>query len=183
MVIYVFALSLLSLSLLSLSDFPCEGYNINTFATGSTIEEILDGLQSRFCGCTYVSGSVRINMESFTITRQLSEDDFNMFYHLEQISDVLTIYDVSAVGNRIIFPNLRIIRGKQLVAGHSMILRNLNVSEIILPRLTEISRGNVLTESNSGFRLCNLKRLLWTDILDDGTFIDNICPDPSVEGV
>ena len=78
-------------------------------------------------------------------------------------------------GSRVIFPNLRIIRGRsgfRLNNRHQIVLRihNVNASEIILPRLTEISRGGIHITGSSQL-LSHLRGVLWSDIIDQTQFI------------
>ena len=124
-------------------------------------------------------------MDGLSFSRELDEDDFNMFYHLEQIDEALLLNSISARGNRIIFPNLRIIRGRQLANGRAISLLNVSVAEFILPKLTEVSLGDVRIGGIQGDdeRLCNVLRVNWPDILDGGTFMDTTCPMPSQSGI
>ncbi len=115
---------------------------------------------------------------------ELNEHNFSMFYHLKEISGILS-FDAIPATNRIIFPNLRIVRGRELLSDrYSLVLVNVDIGEFILPKLTEITVGSVLVEKrNSTRRLCNLKRVKWTDILDDGLFIDDTCTNATSDGM
>ena len=115
-------------------------------------------------------------------SRNFTEDDFNFLYHLEQITEVLTFSSIPTT-SRIILPNLRIIRGNALLSGYAMSVMNVHVGEFILPNLTEITHGNVQFDQPSNKRLCNLRRVKWTDIIDDGQLEDNSCISPTQQGM
>ena len=146
---------------------------------GSTVQEILLNLQSRFCGCTHISGSVLINMASTpSISRQLNASDFNFLYHVEQVSGSISLQSIPDT-SRIILPNLHLIRGEELRGNrYALVVQNSTLGELILPNLTQISRGDVFFE-NSG-ELCNHNTINWPDILDNGNVSRiNTCPTPT----
>lgn len=148
---------------------------------GSTVQEILSNLRSRFCGCTHISGSVLINMASTpSISRQLNASDFNFLYHVEQVSGSISLQSIPAT-SEIILPNLHLIRGeKDELRGnrYALVVQNSTLGELILPNLTQISRGDVLFESSG--ELCNHNTVNWPDILDNGNvFRINTCPNPT----
>ena len=64
-----------------------------------------------------------------------------------------------------------------------MSVMNVSVGEFILPNLTEITHGNVQFDQPSDKRLCNLRRVKWTDIIDDGQLEDNSCIAPTQQGM
>ena len=134
---------------------------------GESVEDILSGLRTQFCGCTHVYGNIRISMTG--LNGNLTENDFNFFYHLEQISGALVLNGIPET-TLIILPNLRIIRGQELFGDFdsSVILRNINSSAIIFPKLTEISRGGIFVDQPVDYPLCSLALINWRDILDDG---------------
>ena len=78
-------------------------------------------------------------------------------------------------GGRIIFPNLRIIRGEKYfnLSGDLITFRvnNVNASELVLPRLTEITFGGVVIIDNPRQALLNLRQILWSDIVDINRFV------------
>ena len=105
-------------------------------------------------------------MQNFNFTRQLTADDFNMFYHLEQVSGTIYFLGIPDTSD-IILPNLKIIRAEELVGNRfSLLVRLSNIKRFILPRLTEISRGDVLFENT--IELCNYLTVNWRDIIDGG---------------
>ena len=139
---------------------------------------MLRNLRDRFCGCQCVTSSISFSFREEN--RVLTVDDFNMFYYLKVIYGALIIRDVRA--SRIIFPNLRIIRGHELLPlgnrGAALRLDSLNVSEFILPKLTEITRGGVYITRGGGLCLLNVLRVQWNDIIEEsngGFFDDENC--------
>ena len=155
----------------------CIGHT--TVESGNTVQEILMNLKNRFCGCTHISGSVLINMLSTPAAgRELNATDFNFFYHVEQISGAIQLRGIPAT-SRIILPNLRLIRGEELLGDRfALAVLNSTIGELILPRLTQITVGDVQF-SNSG-ELCNHNTVNWLDILDGGNVSRiNTCLNPS----
>lgn len=69
---------------------------------------------------------------------------------------------------RIILPNLRIIRGRELVLESGLFIVSVNATEIILPKLTEISEGGITIIATPENPLCNLALVNWADIVDNG---------------
>ena len=164
----------------------CPGHASNQFEGGDSPEEILQNLRTRFCGCTHVSGNIRVHLDSPTPI-SLTEDDFNLFYHLEQVYGHIFLDQIPRTP-RIIFPNLRLIRGEELLGGFALILRDLDVDEFLMPKLTEITRGNVrLDQQDPNLpQICSLARVNWRDIIEDPSFenIDsNSCINPSIDGM
>ena len=157
------------------ADTKCVGYGIVNFASGENITQILGDLKDRFCGCTHVVGSIRIDLTtSETGVQELTEDDFNFFYYLKEISDVLTFTNFPPTSN-ITFPNLIIIRGEDQVPtaeGDNLVLSltNTEIGALYMPNLREISQGDVLFLNVNS--LCNYKTVNWGDILNDGRLID-----------
>jgi hypothetical protein len=144
----------------------CLGHSKTTFARGNTVETVLESLRDQFCGCTHVHGNIRVNMNGLSTSRNLTEDDFSIFYHLEQISGHLFLHKIPDT-IRIILPNLRIIRGLETESNFALVLLEVNSTAVIFPKLTEISRGGVMISDNP---LCNMALVLWGDIIDgDGS--------------
>lgn len=151
----------------------CVGHAFGEQSHGSTIAEVLLDLQTQFCGCKYVNGSITIVMNPDINTLELTEDDFDFFYHLEQVSERILFLGLPRT-IRLILPNLRIIRGESLEQStHSepaLHLYSSDIVELVLPELTEISHGGITVESPVGdVYPCNLARVNWTDIIDNGT--------------
>ena len=134
------------------------------------MDEILHNLHERFCGCTHVTGSIQINMFGNADYANLTEDSFNFLYHIEEISGVLRFQNIPPV-SRIVLPNLRIIRGDDLIAtsgGHglALVLLETHIGSLVMPNLTEVTRGGVRFQ-NTNF-MCNYKTINWNDIIDNG---------------
>ncbi len=154
------------MSIFLYTDEPCVGNSIGSFEQGSSVDEVLENLYDRFCGCIYVRGSILINMQNRNVSRQLEANDFNMFYHLREVSGVVRFMGIPNI-TEIFIPDLRIIRAEVLVASqYSLLIEDSIIGRLVLPKLTQISRGNVLF-LNTG-RLCNYLTVQWTNIIDGG---------------
>ena len=134
------------------------------------MEEILRNLRDRFCGCTHVTGSIQIDMFGNSDYTNLTEDSFNFLYHVEEISGVLRFQNIPPV-SRIVLPNLRIIRGDDLIAtsggrGLALVLLETRIGALVMPNLTEVTRGDVRFQNTSS--MCNYKTINWNDIIDNG---------------
>ena len=118
-------------------------------------------------------GNVALNMVGVYSRRVLNETDFNMLYHLEQITGFLSFREIPQT-SRIILPNLRIIQGQNLIYFDSAMLITLtDIEELILPKLTQITQGNVAIQLHHDTDLnCKLARVNWLDILDNGMLIE-----------
>ena len=154
-----------------LPDTVCVGYSVDTFAPGETVEEILNSLHNQFCGCTHVTGSIQIDMFGNDNYTNLTEDSFNFLYHVEEISGVLRFQNIPTV-DRIVLPNLRIIRGEELIEtvegrGLALVLLNTRIGAIVLPNLTEVTQGDVRFQNTSS-SMCNYRTVNWNDIIDNG---------------
>ena len=135
------------------------------------MEEILTNLHTQFCGCTHIFGSIQIDMYGHDGYTNLTEDSFNFLYHVEKISGVLRFQNIPTV-DRIVLPNLRIIRGDVLIEtaegrGLALVLLNTRIGAIVLPKLTEVKRGDVRFQ-NTTSSMCNYKTVNWNDIIDNG---------------
>ena len=151
------------------------------------MEEILTNLHNQFCGCTHITGSIEICMSGHEDYTNLTEDSFNFLYHVEEISGVLRFQDIPTV-ERIVLPNLRIIRGEELIPteegrGLALVLLNTRIGAIVLPKLTEVTRGDVQLQ-NTTSSMCNYKTVNWDDITDNGR-VDEVlaCNTSRHEGV
>ena len=164
----------------------CVGYSLEHFAPGPTVEEILANLHRQFCGCTHVIGSIQISMIGHEDHTNLTEDSFNFLYHVEEISGVLRFESIPAV-ERIVLPNLRIIRGEELIPtlegrGIALVLLETRIGAIVLPKLTEVTRGDVRFQ-NTTSTMCNYKTVNWDDIIDNGQLVEEFaCNMPRSEG-
>ena len=134
---------------------------------GSTTSEVLGQLYSRFCGCTYISGSLTIQLT----TGPLTEDSFNSLYYLREISGYLSFRNIPQVAS-VTLPNLRIIRGQTTLSSSTgpvaLAVENSYIGSLNLPSLTEISNGGATFVSTNG--MCGILNVNWTDILNNGQF-------------
>ena len=135
------------------------------------MEEILTNLHNQFCGCTHVKGSIQIDMFGHADYTNLTEDSFNFLYHVEEISGVLRFQNIPTV-ERIILPNLHIIRGDDLIAtpeerGLALVLLNTHIGAIVLPNLMEVTQGDVRFQNTTSY-MCNYRTVDWNDIIDNG---------------
>ena len=139
------------------------------------MEEILANLHNQFCGCTHITGSMQISMIGHEDYTNLTEDSFNFLYHVEEISSVLRFENIPTV-ERIVLPNLRIIRGEELLPteegrGLSLVLLETRIGAIVLPNLTEVTRGDVRFQ-NTTSSMCNYRTVNWGDIIDNGQLVE-----------
>jgi len=135
------------------------------------VEEILANLHNQFCGCTHILGSIQIDMFGHAGYTNLTEDSFNFLYHVEKIAGVLRFQNIPTV-DRIVLPNLRIIRGDILIEtaegrGLALVLLNTRIGTFVLPKLTEVKQGDVRFQ-NTTSTMCNYKMVNWNDIIDNG---------------
>ena len=101
----------------------------------------------------------------------LTEDSFNSLYHVKEISGVLRFQNIPTV-NHIVLPNLRIVRGEELIEtaerrGLALVLLNTRIGAIVLPKLTEVTQGDVHFQ-NTTTSMCNYRTVNWNDIIDNG---------------
>ncbi len=151
------------------------GYlSTNTFAEGEDVDEILSELHDRFCGCTHVTGNIRISFP-VDLTQNLTDNDFNFLYYVEEISGVLSFQNIPTLPSLTV-PNLRIIRGDDFIetgVGSRRLVFSVmdsNIEQLYMPQLREITQGDVLFSEVGP--LCSYKTVNWNDILNDGSFID-----------
>ena len=150
------------------------------------MEDILTNLHNQFCGCNHVIGSIQVDMFGHDGYTNLTEDSFNFLYHVEQISGVLRFQNIPSV-ERIVLPNLRIIRGEKLIQTEegrdlALVLLNTRIGALVLPNLTEVTRGDVHFQ-NTTSSMCNYKTANWDDIIDNGQLVELMaCNTPRPEG-
>ena len=166
------------------ADTVCVGYATDFFAPGDTVEEILTNLRNQFLCCTHITGSIQINMFGHAGYTNLTEDSFNFLYHVEEISGVLRFQNIPTV-ERIVLPKLRIIRGDDLIPTDegrnlALILLETRIGAIVLPKLTEVTRGDVYFQ-NTTSSMCNYRTVNWDDIIDDGELVELLACDQPPE--
>lgn len=132
----------------------------------STIQ-IRNNLQSfeQLRNCNIIDGSLTIALVSKQPHPYKPEDYENLrFPHLYEITEYLIFFRVEGISTLSkLFPNLAVIRGKELVSNHAFIIYQLfNLQEIALPKLNDILRGSVRIENNPN--LCYVTSVNWDHI-------------------
>jgi insulin receptor len=121
----------------------------------------IDKIQA-LAGCRVVEGSVTILlMDEIT-----SKDIANVtFPDLVEITGYLMLYRVGGFTSlNQLFPNLAVIRGKDLFKDYALIIYEMmELLEIGLNNLMEIERGNVRIEKNE--QMCFANTILWSKIV------------------
>uniref|UniRef100_UPI00358F180E insulin receptor-like n=1 Tax=Myxine glutinosa TaxID=7769 RepID=UPI00358F180E len=130
----------------------------NTFDVRNNIT-MLDDLSH----CTIIEGYLQIVLISNTRPEHFSGLSFP---RLTVITEYLLLYRVAGLESlRNLFPNLTIIRGTRLFFNYALVIfEMLNLKEIGLISLTNITRGAVRIEKNPD--LCYLDTVDWSLILD-----------------
>jgi len=109
--------------------------------------------------CTVIEGNLQISL----IT--VNDRDNITFPKLREITDYLLIYRI--VGLRSIeqlFPNLSVIRGRNLFFNYGLVIFDMpDLEDIGLYSLTSIVRGGIRIEKNP--RLCYVNTLDWKEII------------------
>ena len=152
----------------------CTGYASNELGGGDSAEAALAEINSRFCGCTHVTGNIQLDLRNVALYPS-DEDFFNAFYHLEVLEGFLRLEHIPPV-DHLILPNLRLVRGKELLPtaeGYKLaiMLSDSLIGELVLPQLREVSRGDVMFR-DTGPVMCNYKSVNWNDIIDGGELVE-----------
>lgn len=139
------------------------GENRNSVCSSIIIR--FDPELERLKGCRVVEGSISILMLD-----ELSEEFFKnyTFPELVEITGFLMLYRISGTKSLYdLFPNLAVIRGRELFHNFALILYELlDLEEIGLTSLQTIERGSVRIEKND--RLCFADRVDWNLIAESG---------------
>ena len=113
--------------------------------------------------CTTFEGSIQIQ-----IVRQASPEVMSQlrFPKLTEITGYLLVSFVYGERSlKEIFPNLAVIRGKELFLDYSLVIyQNDGLQEINLPSLTTVLDGGVRIEKN--INLCYVKTIRWESIMN-----------------
>ena len=123
-------------------------------------------MSNKFCGCRVVDGSLNIFRP---MNETYSYTDFEFLSNVEEIGDTLFIQNID-VSDNITLPNLRLIRGRNLIPyridpmGNPALFIHNVTAPVYLPKLTEITLGDVYIVNVS---FCNHRGILWEDILTD----------------
>ena len=150
----------------------CPGQEPGTFGAGSTVQAILADLRNTFCGCKRIGGSVNVFFPSMpTDNFNLTDEDFNFLYHLEEVGGSVTFINVPPI-DRLTLPNLVLIRGNNLTSsslvanGFALSLVNSTVDRFVLPRLVEITVGSMQLYNSTW---CGYYTVNWEDIFEAGS--------------
>ena len=143
---------------------------------GKTVEELLKNAFMEFCGCQYVSNNIHLELQHVgNIDAPLVEANFSFFDDIKEVNGYVLL-SVPAV-DQISFPNLRIIRGRQLIP-HTpdiALAAGGKIQCLRMPLLTEISTGGVyFSDKGANEALCNVMDgsnargygVHWDDILN-----------------
>ncbi|RWS08270.1 insulin receptor-like protein [Dinothrombium tinctorium] len=127
--------------------------------------------------CTVIEGHLKIVLIDKGQPHQYENYSFPK---LREITDYLLLYrafGLQSVGK--LFPNLAVIRGRQLFTDYALAIYDMQLQQIGLSNLTTIARGSVRIESNP--KLCYVDTIDWDTIAragKGGHFIkDNRPPD------
>ena len=139
---------------------------MNTFSTGDTVQIVLNDLKDTFCGCKRIGGSINVRFPlAQADSASLSEDNFTFFYHIEAVGGSVAFFNVPPI-DRLTLPQLVLIRGNGIASdGAALTLENSTVAEFVLPKLVEISNGNVQLSNTTW---CGYYTVNWNDILEAG---------------
>lgn len=122
----------------------------------------------RLRGCQVVEGSVII-----LLMDDITQDRFVNFSFpdLVEITGFLMLYRISGIKSlNDLFPNLAVIRGKELFKDYSLIIyEGINLEDVGLTKLQTIVRGGVRIEKNDF--LCFTDRVDWSLIAPEGDHV------------
>ena len=105
----------------------CPGHEPETFGAGNSVQAILADLRNTFCGCKRIGGSVNVFFFPMpTINHNLTDEDFNFLYHLEEVGGGVTFINVPPI-NTLTLPHLVLIRGNNLPS-HSLVANGFALS-------------------------------------------------------
>ncbi|VVC36902.1 Fibronectin type III,Tyrosine-protein kinase, active site,Protein kinase domain,Immunoglobulin-like [Cinara cedri] len=121
--------------------------------------------------CTVIKGHLQIILMDNT-----KPEDFEDTYPLREITEYMVVYRVTGLINLgRMFPNLSLIRGihTSTFPGRSLMIHdNIDIREIGLFRLTNITQGSVIISSNP--KLCNAATIDWGQITNGVNSDQNI---------
>lgn len=112
--------------------------------------------------CTTLEGSIQVQMIRKAGDAVMKELQFPKLTEITGHLLVSLMYGKRSL--REIFPNLAVIRGRQVFLDYSLIIyQNDGLEEVNLPSLTTILRGGVRIEKN--INLCYVKTIRWKSIM------------------
>lgn len=142
----------------------------------------------RLRGCNIIDGPVTIALVSNPTHPYEPKDYENItFPELYEVTEYLLFFRVQGLSSlSTLFPNLAIIRGKELVSNYALIIYEMmHLQKINLLKLTDILRGSVRIESNPN--LCHVSTVNWEGICkhvftphfikDNNKRCNNHCPE------
>lgn len=116
-------------------------------------------------GCNIIDGPLTIALVSNHTDPYKSKDYENItFPDLHEVTEYLLFFRVQGLSTLSgLFPNLSVIRGKELVSNYALIIYEMmHLQKINLPKLADILRGSVRIESNPN--LCYVTTVNWGSI-------------------
>lgn len=138
--------------------------------------------------CNIIDGPLTIALVANNTNPYTPQDYQNItFPALEEITEYLLIFRVQGLTTLAdLFPNLAVIRGRELVSNYALIIYEMtHLQKINLPKLTDILRGSVRIEGNPN--LCFASTINWDGICkhaythhfikDNNSGCNNRCPD------
>ncbi|KAL9887722.1 insulin-like receptor isoform 1-T9 [Glossina fuscipes fuscipes] len=117
--------------------------------------------------CTVIEGFLLITLVTTHTTSEFTET----YPLLTEVTEFIIVYQIENLRSLAqIFPNLSVIRGRNLFEGYALIVySNMHLEELGLSKLTTISRGGVRIEKN--VMLCFVKTIDWSQIVSNTTDI------------
>ena len=140
-------------------------------AIGSSVAEVLQNLHRDFCGCRTVDGSIQVIMGSGfpdLTSVSLTGANFTFFSEITEVTGYIFIQRMPSL-TLLSFPRLRLIRGRQTFSQFALAIGISNITRLYMPRLTEITNGNVIFSQNTP-PLCSSASVNWADIINSGTY-------------
>ena len=155
----------------------CLGHMGSDGARGSTVADVLQDLHSDFCGCRTIDGNIRVIMRNDfpdMNTVSLTEANFTFFSEVTEVIGHISLQRIPTL-TLLSFPKLRLIRGRQTFQGFALVIGSSNIMRLYMPKLTEITSGNVIFVQNTP-PLCSAASVNWTDIISEsGTYTGPNC--------
>lgn len=149
--------------------------------------QIRNNLQSfeQLRNCNIIDGSLTIALVQSHSNPYKPEHYSNLtFPHLYEITEYLLFFRVEGLTSLSnLFPNLAVIRGKELMSNYAFVVYQMfHLQEINLPHLTDILRGDVRIENNPN--LCYVTSVNWVQLCKhplNSHFIKNNKPKCNIE--
>ncbi|XP_017784375.1 PREDICTED: insulin-like peptide receptor isoform X1 [Nicrophorus vespilloides] len=140
--------------------------------TNVRIQNNLTKMEKDLAGCTIITENLVIVLLENTTAEEFDQYSFPDLIEVEQLFLIFRVSGLTSVGK--LFPNLRAIRGRQLLTNYAFILQDVpDLREIGLTSLQMIDRGAVrIAECN---QLCFVETVAWDKL---GTTLEYINPFP-----